>query len=143
MACCIACICGKRPCLTADATADCVAAACELTTVVLSDGKHYIHAKRMVSRLFGSWLLWRSLVVHKIDMPTFEKVAALCKEHLLMSANTVEQDFYIKENVSGYCCLGGTLPTHAHAPPPPDFRQLCLWRCVYAYSGERGWPSFF
>lgn len=49
----------ELPCLTAKATADCVAAACELTAVVLSDSKHYLHAKRMVSRLLGSWLFWR------------------------------------------------------------------------------------
>lgn len=49
----------ELPCLTAKATADCVAAACELTAVVLSDSKHCLHAKRMVSRLLGSWLFWR------------------------------------------------------------------------------------
>lgn len=49
----------ELPCLTAKATADCVAAACDLTAVVLSDSKHYLHAKRMVSRLLGSWLFWR------------------------------------------------------------------------------------
>ena len=106
------------PHLTKAATAEVAAAVQHLVAAVLAVGPRAGEAKRMVSYLLGSWLLWRSLEVEGRGPDDFQHVASLCTRHLHQAAVRIEATF-VAESLGG---LFASFPTGTILPEQ-DLRQ--------------------